>query len=372
MSVDLATIATETHDAAVTGPAGGDPRTASSVTTMGQGLVNRTLWAWRRMQELIGSFTPLSAAAPVAISSVSPSADTVTVTGHGLSSNDPVHLVIATGAAPPAGLDTTSQYYAIVVDANRLSFSLTSGPGAAEDITGALSGAVYVVRNNVGDQHLWTIANGFLPTGSLRAVLTFINDHAAFDAGAAGGPNTGAFQFTDFTMTGTTRVKLASRSITRVQSNAAWWIHSTSGWDLSGNINGYMVWINLVASKLLHFPLDLPDGSTFNSVSVRYTGATGHGAFPGGAPTMPTFVLKKMDLNGAATTFGATSTDTSASAGAYETAHSITQLAINEVINRATYRYILEFTSEGGGNFIADALLYSITTSCTVTSYPEC
>jgi hypothetical protein len=372
MPTDLATIAVDQQTATVNGPAGGDPRTAASVTQMGQPLTNRSLWVWNRLQEIIGKFAPLAANSPVAISGVDTAAETVTLTGHGLSNNDAVHLVAATGGTPPGGLAVGTQYYVIVVDADTIKFSLSSGPGVAVNITSGVTGNVYVVKNVAGDASIWATLNGILPAGTVRSMLRFISDHCAFDF-SGGSANAAPFVFDDLKLSGTNRLKLASRPITRVQRGGAQYKTNSTppGWDISPSFIGDLIYVQLVTAAELTYPLDLPDGSTFNSVTVRFQGAAGHAAFPGGAPTFPFFVLKKIDSNGVVTTFGATTTDASATAGAYETAHNLSQAGIGEVIDNSTYRYTLAFIGETGGNGIAGGLVFAVTTTCQMTSYPE-
>lgn len=372
MPTDIATSATEVQQATINAPAGGDPRTAASVSVMGQGVTNRTLWLWKRLQEVIGNFAPISAASPLPVSTVDTVGNSVTITGHGISSNDAVHLVTASAATAPAGLAVGTQYYAIVLDANTLSFSTTPGPGAAVDITGGLSGNVYVVKNTTGDASIWATLNGILPAGTVRSMLKYISDHVAFDSTALGGPNTTAFAFNDITMFGSTnRMKVGSRTVTRVMRNDAHWDTVINGWNVSPGFLGDLIYVHLVTAAVLTVPLDLPDGATLSSLTVRFQGAAGHAPFPGGAPTMPFFVLKKIDNNGGVTPFGATTTDASGTAVAYEAAHNLTQAGINEVVDNATHRYVLAFTGEAGGNGIAGGLFYGITATCAMTSYPE-
>ncbi len=138
--------ASEEYTLTVQGPAAGDPRTAASVRQMGQPLLNRSLWTWRRTQDLLGSFCPVGGAAPVAIMSIDTSTNRITLEGHGLASNDPVRVYLATGATVPGGLSVIRLYYTRYIDADTIELSESAGPGSAVDITSGGSGAIYLVK----------------------------------------------------------------------------------------------------------------------------------------------------------------------------------------------------------------------------------
>lgn len=168
MPTDIATLGIEEQTAVVNGPAAGDPRTAASVTGMGQPLVNRSLWAWKRIQDIIGSFAPLATNAPMPILSVDLAADTITLVGHGLSNGDPIRFLILTGGGLPAPLDVITLYYAVSVTADTFKVSLTSG-GAGINLTGPLLGTVYVVA--VSHPAIWLPNLGSFIGGALSDVL---------------------------------------------------------------------------------------------------------------------------------------------------------------------------------------------------------
>lgn len=160
MSVDIASSATETHDASILAPASGDPRTSASVRTPMQGIVNRTKWTWKRLQGVIGSFAPIAADAPVAVSAVDTSGETLTVTGHGLSNGDHVRLQGISSATAPGGLAFGTIYFVVGASANTVQLAATTG-GSAINITSAGSGVFYLVKATDPDI--------YLPTGTLVA-----------------------------------------------------------------------------------------------------------------------------------------------------------------------------------------------------------
>lgn len=67
--------------------------------------------------------------------------DEITVTAHPFLSNDRVQLT--TTGTLPTGLSLATDYFVIVQDANTIQLSLTSGPGAAVDITAAAGGGTH-------------------------------------------------------------------------------------------------------------------------------------------------------------------------------------------------------------------------------------
>ncbi len=173
----------------------------------------------------------------------------------------------------------------------------------------------------------------------------------------------------DLTITGTNRVNYASRAITRViqgtplsrceSGNLADWpckahrtfVHALPDPTTSG-------------PGILYITLDLPNGCTLDTAYVSIVGATGHAAFPAGAPAvMPAATVKKTHVLTNITTTVDVAGDTSATAGAYEAVHLITVSSIAEVINNNLYRYHIQLDSEYGG----DSLIGSIYVGCYVT-----
>jgi len=146
------------------------------------------------------------------------------------------------------------------------------------------------------------------------------------------------------------------QSVTRVIQGTPW---SYSGWSPDIPANGSN-WTVPSAQGILWIPLTLPHGATLTEITLYHKGNAGHGAFPGGAPTMPVItLLRKVAATGVETTVG-TFTDASATAGAYEVIHAITLTGLSEVVDR-TQQYILKLLGEGGANFIAGETFYCAT-----------
>jgi hypothetical protein len=143
----------------------------------------------------------------------------------------------------------------------------------------------------------------------------------------------------------------------------------SANWSLSPTYRG--AWRNTADGGVLHVLMDrMVHGSTLTRLTVRWIGAVGHAAFPGGAPTMPHWELYAVD-NAGASTLVATATDTSATHTAYETAHSISNSAIAHTVTLDTHRYVLEMTGESAPNFFANANIIQVFTTHSVTEQSE-
>lgn len=77
------------------------------------------------------------------VSSVSATANTLTLDGHGLTTGDPITFRVESGGSMPSPLVAGTTYYAIRVDDSQLSVSLTVGGGAV-DLTTAGSNLVLI------------------------------------------------------------------------------------------------------------------------------------------------------------------------------------------------------------------------------------
>lgn len=165
-------VETESYPSTVQGPAGGDPRTAKSVRSMGSPLASRSRWLRARLEELTGVYVPASA--------VDDAADTFTSAAHPFSDDDPMR-VVSVGGSIPGGLTLGAIVYAKVVDADTMQVKATTGAVAALDLTTAGSGAIYLVRQVDAAAALWSPssagAGGTLPAGSLREQLSYLRDN---------------------------------------------------------------------------------------------------------------------------------------------------------------------------------------------------
>jgi hypothetical protein len=165
-------------------------------------------------------------------------------------------------------------------------------------------------------------------------------------------------------MSGTNRVTLVSRSITRQQAMLGF--TRSANWSLS--INDYLIWRNTAQGGELDLALDrLPHGQTLDSVVLRWAPAGGHAGLP---DPMPGFTVYRVDQGGSATSLGV-ATDPSASVGAYQAVHDIPLSSIAHTVNLENYRYMIRLTGEGATNFVANAEAIQLKVGCTCTFYPE-
>lgn len=176
-----------------------------------------------------------------------------------------------------------------------------------------------------------------------------------------------ALAFADVTLTTTAKLKYASRALTRMMPMNG--IVYSGTWGLVSLSS--LVWESTSTSGVIHLPLYLPHGAVLDSVTLQYTGATGHAAFPGGAPTMPSLQIRSVTSSGGAGTLLGSTTDATATAAAYEVGHAITVSSIAHTVDAATNRYVAILSAEGGANWITGGHLVSLSVTCTVTSQSE-
>jgi hypothetical protein len=149
----------------VQGPAAGDPRTAASVRSMGDGLNQRMRWCWDKIQLLFGTVAPIGGT-PTPITSCNVATGVFSLSAHNLNPSDPVRLFVgASGGSLPTATPAGTIYYVVYIDANTFGLSSTSGGSQLTSLGGGLSGECYVVKIAPD-----SLANLFFPTvGSVNA-----------------------------------------------------------------------------------------------------------------------------------------------------------------------------------------------------------
>lgn len=112
--------------------------------------------------------------------------------------------------------------------------------------------------------------------------------------------------------------------------------------------------------------IPVPNGAVLNSVSVTIRGSTFFSALPG---TMPVLTVYKINhATGVTTTLG-TQTDTSATFGAYQTAHQITAAGLAATIARNVESVWVKVSTESGPNSSSGSLIYrSVSTSVSIAN----
>ena len=179
----------------------------------------------------------------------------------------------------------------------------------------------------------------------------------------------GGGDVTDITMSGTTNVKLATRSVTRKVRGP---LNTIQGGIPTWTIlrNGTAFCDSGVFGAGLNIPLDFLHGATLTQLSVRFQGGAGHSAFPGGKPSnMPRLQIFKQ-AGGVDTQIGTTTTDASSTAAAFEAAHSLV-VNLTETIDQTQFNYYAVLTSESGTNeLVGDTFLDAFTVT-TPANYDD-
>jgi hypothetical protein len=131
----------------------------------------------------------------------------------------------------------------------------------------------------------------------------------------------------------------------------------------SGNIipdygSTYSCWTQSTAtSGALLLPLDsVPRIATVTNIAVRLKGAGGHAALPS---TPPSIEFMSHDYLDGGLTQLAIQVDTSATPGAYETAHYISTPAVSVSMNQLL-GFVVRLKGESGDNALADLQFFSV------------
>lgn len=182
---------------------------------------------------------------------------------------------------------------------------------------------------------------------------------SAIIIGGSGMHLTGAVIADDLTLSGLTKVKLASRSITRVQESylvdAVSFLASPAP-------------VNVPASGGIQYQkLLIPNGVTLTAV-IAYINPPNDGVLPGARPTL---TVKKINITtGAVTTIGGPTTDPNATVGAYEAHHGFGPTGLAEVVDRTQFSYYAQIAGESGGSDTA-VPWYGCTTTYTTTAMDD-
>ncbi len=116
------------------------------------------------------------------------------------------------------------------------------------------------------------------------------------------------------------------------------------------------------------WPIEIPHGSTLNSITVKVIGGGGHGALPA---TMPGVKFRKWNITTASGTVSAATVDGSGSVGVFEAAHTIVRSGIAEVIDNSALRYGVQFESEGGANAAVGLTVQGVTVNFTTATVAD-
>lgn len=304
--------------AGVTAVVDGTPRTAASVNAGLTDLANRTRWLKDRMYDLLlGEARTISAANTTTYR--------LTVTSHGIPANTAVQVFAANGGTLPGGLAVATVYYVNVIDANTIELSASSGPGAAVVLTAGFSGDCYV--QPIQDwMSVLLVADSTWGYGKLSDLIVFKAGSQAI---------TGAKTVSDITLSGTTNIKVATRTITRAL--AVTWVYSGTKAGLT------LQEPTIVAGDVAYAEFELPHGQTLKNVTITIHPAA-VGALPG---TPPSFNGSAWDVTtGAAAGAGfGPINDPSVDAAAYNLVHDISSGTLTETIVGTSRIYSVSLTN---------------------------
>ena len=268
------------------------------------------------------------------------------ITGHGLAANTPVQIFATSGGSIPTPLSANTVYYVRNIDPDHIELSASSGPGAAVTLTSGMSGDVWV--QTVPD---WIsslmVSNATYGTGKLKDLIVWLAGTQSI---------TGAKTFANLTMSGTNRVTLATRTVTR----------GIQPYGFSDTDGPVIVPKVIATSDTVDFVIDVPDGSTITQISVTID-PDAHGSLPA---TMPEVRLVRVNVTTGASVDIGTHSDTSADAAAFSAAHTITLSALSEVVDRSAYYYMVRFAQEAGAGSI-DGEYKGGVWSASVSSYDD-
>jgi hypothetical protein len=354
---------TEHYDETVDGPVDGQPRNAGSVRTGVTNLANRAKWTIARVADFLGAVKK--------VVSVDATGNTITATAHGWSAAQPVRFTVV-GGSLPGNVSAGTVYYVISPATDTFQISATVG-GAAIDITSAGSGTIYVWPVVDAAAALFSPASGVLPAGSLRAQLSHLRDNFA----KLTDPNTwqavqtfqaavsflAAVTMTDLTLSGTSRLKLGSRTLPRLGSSSAF---GASGFSVS--TGGFATQDGVSGSPRVSWELDLPHGGTLTSVSIIVNGVT-HTLLPG---TKPQITVRRTSATpSSAATIGGPAVDPSGDVSAYDIDHPITISGLSHTVDRESYNYFLLLEGESGSNSLVGLAAGTPSFNCTMTVMPD-
>jgi hypothetical protein len=170
----------------------------------------------------------------------------------------------------------------------------------------------------------------------------------------------GATTASDLTMTSTNRVKLASRSITRVQSSVPY--PKSATWSFGAD--GTPIQVVNDTDELL-WSIRVPHGATLTSVQVGITPSGGHG---GVAPTMPSVSVGYEDSGGS---HNISTVDDATVIGSYEAYHEFGPSGLSHVVDRSARRYFALISGETGGSYQIGLRVHFVKCTYTITEYDE-
>lgn len=231
--------------------------------------------------------------------------------------------------------------------------SLIVHGGATETVDGYL---------NVADGGKLEIENGgtLSVAGSLAIEMGGSFVASGFSTVTLSGTTTAS----NLTISGSNKLKVASRSVTRTNEHP---FYFKQDWAVD-SLGGYFVATTATATNPAFCDLHVPHNVTVTNVTVHLKGASGHGALPA---NMPTISVLEIASNGYTVIAGAQA-DTSSTVANYENTHTV---SVSDFMaapaDRTIHKYRLSVSNEAGTGSAAGLTIYLVTLTYTVTEYDE-
>jgi len=208
-----------------------------------------------------------------------------------------------------------------------------------------------------------TFSSNVILSGSVSAsgAITSIGSNFWFGDNAF----TGATSASDLTVTGSNKLKLTSRTITRTV--CANFTPISTGWTFNSDPLGTPR-TTTTSNENGCWPLSLPEGAVINTIQLVVEGGAGHAGAPSNLPLVSLFY--KTPGTGSTGTLISTRTDVFSSAAAYEQPHFLSMTSIAYTVTR-TARLSIYFQSESSTNATSGYKIHGINVTYTITSVDD-
>jgi hypothetical protein len=245
-----------------------------------------------------------------------------------------------------------------------------AGAAIAQSVDGTGGGDYTPVSAPIrigGAQGLRILSGGFLTVlsgGTLSVPSGGIVTAASGSTVTLAGTNviSGVTTASDLTMTGTSRIKLGSRSVPRLARSAPF-----GETNFTVNADSYVTQSSTAAS-IVSWELDIPHGSTLTSVSIEIQPVV-HVSLPGTMPKLTVMVMAANHITG--TIAGGPTSDGSGSVGAYNAQHPVAVSGLSIAVDRTQYNYWAKFEGEAGSNSLTGLIAGTPSYTCTMTEMPD-
>lgn len=168
------------------------------------------------------------------------------------------------------------------------------------------------------------------------------------------------------TMSGTSNVLLASRSVSRISQSPPVFV-DPSVWSYSGGL-GVTSDVSLDGKNTVIVELDVPHNAVLTSVQMFYVPPGSHVGMPA---ILPFINVVSLTLSTNTSTTIATHQDTFGSIPLYEANRSISATGLGTTIDRTTKRYFASLTTESSTSALANTAYWGCKWTATITTYDE-